>query len=35
VVLLHLGEGLAIPLTARDMSPSERRRFDGRKPQSR
>lgn len=35
VVLLYVGEGVAVPLTARDMSLSERRRFDGRKPQSR
>ncbi len=35
VVLLYLGEGLAMPVTARDMTPQERRRFNERRPQRR
>lgn len=33
VVLLYLGRGLAMPVTARDMTKTERRRFDERRPQ--
>ncbi len=32
VVLLDLGEGLAMPITAREMTRQERRRFDERRP---
>lgn len=35
VVLLYLGEGIAMPVTARDMTVGERRRFDERRPRSR
>lgn len=35
VVLLYLGRGVAMPVTARDMTPQERRRFDERHPTSR
>jgi hypothetical protein len=35
IALLHLGEGVAIPLTARDMTAAERRRFDARSPRPR
>lgn len=35
VVLLYLGEGVAMPVTARDVTPSERRRFNERRPESR
>lgn len=35
VVLLYLGEGMALPVTARDMSAAERRRFNDRRPRSR
>jgi uncharacterized protein len=35
IVLLYLGEGAAMPVTARDMTPAERRRFDERKPRRR
>lgn len=35
VVLLYLGEGRAMPVTARDMTPRERRRFNDRRPESR
>ena len=32
VVLLYLGQGLAMPVTARDMTPGERSGFDARRP---
>jgi uncharacterized protein len=35
VVLLYLGQGVAMPVTARDMTVSERRKFDERHPRSR
>ena len=35
VVLLYLGEGIAMPVTAREMTRAERRRFDGRRPEGR
>lgn len=35
VVLLYLGEGIAMPVTARQMTPGERRRFDDRRPRDR
>lgn len=35
VALLYLGEGLAMPLTARDMTPGEQRRFNERRPERR
>lgn len=35
VVLLYLGRGIAMPVTARDMTPRERRRFDEHHPASR
>lgn len=35
VVLLYLGEGIAMPVTAREMTPGERRRFDARRPRDR
>ncbi|HVC34117.1 MAG TPA: hypothetical protein VNL16_11460 [Chloroflexota bacterium] len=34
VVLMYLGEGLAMPVTARDMTRGERSRFDERHPKS-
>ncbi|MGH2459151.1 MAG: BrnT family toxin [Chloroflexota bacterium] len=34
VVLLYLGEGVAMPVTARDMTHGERSRFDERHPRS-
>jgi hypothetical protein len=35
VVLLYLGQGLALPVTARDMTPRERRTFNARQPRRR
>lgn len=35
VVLLYLGEGVAMPVTARDMTRGERSRFDERHPKIR
>ena len=35
VVLLYLGEGLAMPVTARDMTANERRKFNERYPRGR
>jgi uncharacterized protein len=35
IVLIYLGQGIALPLTARDMTPGERRRFDARHPRRR
>ncbi|MBI2953964.1 MAG: hypothetical protein HYY30_06590 [Chloroflexi bacterium] len=35
VVLLYLGQGIAMPVTAREMTPRERRRFDERHFKSR
>jgi uncharacterized protein len=35
IVLLSLGRGLAMPVTARDMTTGERRRFNDRNPRSR
>jgi uncharacterized protein len=35
VVLLYLGQGVAMPVTARDMTPQERRRFNERHPTQR
>jgi uncharacterized DUF497 family protein len=32
VVLLYLGDAVAMPITARDMTGQERRRFDERRP---
>lgn len=32
IALLYLGGGVAMPITARDMTAAERRRFDARKP---
>jgi hypothetical protein len=35
IVLMYLGQGLAIPLTARDMTLRERRSFNARHPRRR
>ncbi len=35
VVLLYLGAGVAMPITARDMTAGERRRFHERRPRTR
>lgn len=35
VALLYLGGGVAMPLTAREMTPAERRKFDARHPTDR
>lgn len=35
VALLYLGHGVAMPITARDMTTAERRRFNERRPQAR
>lgn len=35
VVLLYLGSGVAMPVTARDMTDAERRRFHERRPEAR
>ena len=35
LALLWLGRGLALPITAREMTPAERRRFDERRPRPR
>jgi hypothetical protein len=32
IAILYLGEGVAMPLTARNMTTAERRRFDARSP---
>ena len=35
IVLIYLGRGVALPVTARNMTPGERRRFDARHPRRR
>jgi hypothetical protein len=35
IVLLYIGGGLAMPITAREMTRQERRRFDERRPRER
>ena len=35
IALLYLGEGVAMPITAREMTPAERGRFNARSPRQR